>query len=150
MKLYHCGGLSGRGGGRIVDTSMAIRAYAKQAKNKQLEVDATEIRIRAERRVGELMEAQRDTEGLNVGARLVGPGRTRQDDKPTLAEAGIDKHLADRARKLARVPDEQFERKVADWRVRALSGTRLGDRRRSRHGATLAPDCAGKQGGHFS
>jgi hypothetical protein len=33
----------------------AVRAYAKQAKNKQLEIDAAEIRIRAERRLGELM-----------------------------------------------------------------------------------------------
>ena len=42
------------------DQSEAMRAYAKQAKNKQLEVQAAEIRIRAERRIGELMAAQRD------------------------------------------------------------------------------------------
>ena len=33
---------------------MAMRAYARQAKNKQLEVDASEIRFRAERRLGEI------------------------------------------------------------------------------------------------
>ena len=33
------------------DKSEAMRAYAKQAKNKQLEVQAAEIRIRAERRI---------------------------------------------------------------------------------------------------
>jgi len=33
---------------------------------------------------GELMKAQKETVGLNVGSRLA----TRQDDKPTLADAG--------------------------------------------------------------
>lgn len=37
----------------------AMRAYAKQAENKQLETDAAEIRIRATRRLGELMAATR-------------------------------------------------------------------------------------------
>jgi hypothetical protein len=80
--------------------------FAKQAKNRQLEVDAAEIRIRAERRVGELMQAQRETVGLATGAKGIGPiaGPTATRNLPTLAEAGIDKHLADRARKLAAVP----------------------------------------------
>jgi hypothetical protein len=39
----------------------AIRAYARQAKKRQLELDAAEIRIRPERRLGELMAAQRET-----------------------------------------------------------------------------------------
>jgi len=56
---------------------------------------ASEIRFRATRRIGELMQAQKETVGLNVGSRLAGPSLTRQDDKPTLADAGIDKHLAD-------------------------------------------------------
>src|SRR3990167_2900425 len=51
----------------VRDAAAALRAYAKQAKNKDLEIDAAEIRIRAERRVGELMKAQRESVGLNVG-----------------------------------------------------------------------------------
>jgi phage N-6-adenine-methyltransferase len=102
----------------IHNQSEAMRAYAKQAKNKQLEIDASEIRFRAERRIGELMASQRETVGLNTGSRLVGPSSTRQDDKPTLAEAGIDKHLADRARKYAAVPAQEFEDILADRRDR--------------------------------
>jgi phage N-6-adenine-methyltransferase len=41
-----------------------------------------------------------------------------KDDKPTLAEAGIDKHLAHRARKLAAMPLQKFEARVDDWRTR--------------------------------
>src|SRR5262249_13164608 len=79
----------------IRDRAQALRAYARQAKNRQLELDATEIRIRAERRIGELMAAQRDGVGLNVGARGNPGGRgapiVRDGDgpaHPTLADAG--------------------------------------------------------------
>jgi len=110
---------------KIRSEAAALRAYAKQAKNRQLEVDAAEIRIRAERRVGELIAAQRQSVGLAKGGgtgankhrRAAG---TKQDPAaPTLAAAGIDKHLAERARKLAAVPEQQFETLVADWRDRS-------------------------------
>ncbi|GAA2867211.1 hypothetical protein GGQ99_001323 [Aminobacter niigataensis] len=52
----------------IRDSAEAMRAYAKQARNKQLEVDAAEIRIRAERRLGEMIRDQKSTVGLNQGA----------------------------------------------------------------------------------
>jgi FtsZ-binding cell division protein ZapB len=95
----------------------AMRAYAKQAKNRQMEVDAAEIRIRAERRLGELMGAQRETVGLAKGGgdhRVpIGPGAL-----PSLGEAGIDKHLAHRARTYAAVPKDQFEQLLSKKRRR--------------------------------
>jgi N6-adenosine-specific RNA methylase IME4 len=116
---------------KILDVSEAMRAYAKQAKNKQLEVDAAEIRFRAERRIGELMQAQRETVGLSEGTKGQLRGKDSSggtladppDARPTLAEAGIDKHLADRARKLAAVPQEQFENMVGEWRGRVQEET---------------------------
>jgi hypothetical protein len=103
----------------------AMRAYAKQAKNKQLEIDAAEIRFRAERRVGELMQAQRETVGLSEGGRPKKTGFENNPvlDKPSLAEAGIDKNLADRARKMAAVPSEEFEAEVSGWRERVSHET---------------------------
>jgi hypothetical protein len=97
----------------------AMRAYAKQAKNRQLELDAAEIRIRAERKLGELMAAQRASVGV---ARP--PGANQHEDrvkiKPeapaTLAEAGIDKNLAHRARTLAAVPEQDFEARLGEKR----------------------------------
>lgn len=70
-----------------------------QAKNKTLEIDAAEIRIRAERRLGEMITIQKETVGLNTGAAgSAGPGRgnavpieNRVSSQPTLADAGIDK-----------------------------------------------------------
>mgnify|MGYP002132418700 CR=1 FL=1 len=119
------------------DKAEAMRAYAKQAKNKQLEIDASEIRFRAERRIGELMAAQREAGLLSEGGRpKTGLGQNPvssmrfinefEDRAPygpperpiTLTEAGIDKNLADRARKYAAVPEQEFESILADRRER--------------------------------
>jgi len=101
------------------DQSEALRAYAKQAKNKQLEIQAAEIRIRAERRIGELMAAQRDSGAMSEGGRPSDKTGSQTDPvfaPPTLAEVGIDKHLADRARKYAAIPEVEFDGIVGDWR----------------------------------
>lgn len=105
----------------IRDKAEAMRAYGRQAKNRQLEVDAAEIRMRAERRVGELMKAQSDAGLMNEGGRpKTGLHENPVSEKATLAEAGIDKNLANRARKLAAVPDEQFEEMLGEWRGRVV------------------------------
>ena len=101
------------------DKSEAMRAYAHQAKNRQLEIDAAEIRIRAERRLGELIRQQKETVGLNEGGRP--PEKTGADVEPvykppTLADAGIDKKLSSHAQKVAAIPEDEFEGIVGEWR----------------------------------
>lgn len=106
---------------KIRDTAEALRAYARQAKNKQLEADAAEIRIRAERRVGELIAAQKESVGLAKGGRPSNKtgSKTNPVSRPvTLSEVGITKPLADRARKLAAVPAAKFEGMLGEWRDR--------------------------------
>lgn len=109
------------------DQAEVLRAYARQAKNRQLEIDAAEIRLRAERRLGELIEAQKESVGLNKGGRpKTGadeePVKTGADEEPVyipkLSDIGIDKKLSSRAQKLAAVPEEQFETMLTDWRER--------------------------------
>lgn len=116
----------------IRDKADAMRAAAKIANNKQLEVDAAEIRIRAERRLGELLKEQKETVGLNAGKRGQLKGRDSsgsakqeppEDDRPTLAAAGIDKKLSARAQKLAAVPKAEFEQELKEWRERVSSET---------------------------
>jgi|GEM_PF-3065649 len=105
----------------IANKATAMKLYARQAKNKQLEVDAAEIRLRAERHIGELMEAQRCA-GLmaSAGRRSdkIGLDENPIPKNPSLAEVGIDKSLANRARKLAAVPCEKFEQHIGAWRDR--------------------------------
>lgn len=101
----------------IRDKAEAMRAYAHQAKNRQMEIDATEIRIRAERRLGELIKAQKETVGLAQGKRTdLVPERNQVDFRPTLADSGISKKLSSHAQKVASIPDDEFEDIVDDWR----------------------------------
>jgi hypothetical protein len=105
----------------IHDQAMALKACAKIVKDQQLELDAAEIRVRAERRLGEIMAVQGKTVGKAKGAKGIGTSagykKTRTADAlATLAETGIDKNLAHRARNLAKLPQKEFDKRVAEMR----------------------------------
>ena len=102
----------------IRDKAVAMAAYARQAKNRDLEADAVEIRMRATRRLDQLRQAQKETVGLATGgdARKVARGKQNPEQKPTLASQGIDKSLTKQARVLGAMDEAAFERKVADAR----------------------------------
>lgn len=99
-----------------------LRAAAHIANNRELEADAAEIRMRAERRVGEMIAAQKETVGLAKGGEQfheepsTGGTHPPVGRLPTLGEAGIDKNLANRARGLAAIPKEEFEKEIGAWR----------------------------------
>jgi N6-adenosine-specific RNA methylase IME4 len=106
------------------DQTDAMRVYARQARNRDLEVQAAELRLRAERRLGVLIAAQRATVGLNRGRAGAGrpklgcpdDGPPKTDDRPTLAAAGIDRNLSSRSQRLAGLADDNFEARLAIWR----------------------------------
>ena len=115
------------------DKAAAMQAYGRMAKDKTLEVDAAEIRIRAERRLGELLAQAKAAGGLNREANL------RQNTElvsnevgktaPTLADAGISYDLSSRAQKMAAVPEAEFEQEVGAWRERVKAeGERVSSR----------------------
>ena len=82
----------------IHDKAAAIKAYARQAQDKQMVIDASEIQIRAERRLGEMIRQQKETVGLNGGTLKQGsvvPDENHgKDTRPTLADVGISKKLS--------------------------------------------------------
>lgn len=98
-----------------IDKSAAMKAYGQMAKDKGLEVDAAEIRIRAERRLGEMIAAQKAEGGLNRGAATPSSATSAL---PTLADAGISHDLSARAQNYAAVPEAQFEAEVGQWKER--------------------------------
>ena len=103
------------------DKAAAMQAYGRMAKDKTLEVDAAEIRIRAERRLGEMLSAQKADGGLNKGKLKQGPALVSNEDgksAPKLVDAGISYDLSSRAQKLAAVPEAEFEAELAAKRER--------------------------------
>jgi hypothetical protein len=106
----------------IRNQSVAFEAYAAQAKDAELISDATEIRKRAERRIGELMEQDRVAGMLAKGARKIGVGKRGSPADPrSLAGQGVDKHLADRSRKAAAMPVKQFEAEIKQAKKQAVA-----------------------------
>jgi hypothetical protein len=107
---------------KVLNEAAAIAAYSKIAKDRTLEADAVEIRKRAERRLGEMMATQPKAKG----------GQPHQKKKPkstgisknpveeevpiTLADAGIDKNLATRARDAAGLSESEFENEIREIR----------------------------------
>jgi hypothetical protein len=68
--------------------------------------------MEAVRVLGQMMAEQKKIDGFSVGTRGSPIKGARVDEKPTLAEQGIDKNLAHRARALAKMPDADFRAAV--------------------------------------
>lgn len=108
---------------KIRDHAAAMKAYARQVENKELEADAWQIRQRAERRIGELIDAQKQSGLLKRGGDRKSKVAKQPMTRPiTLYEAlgRNHKNIADRARKYASVPPRQFEAMLAEGRERIL------------------------------
>ena len=95
---------------RIKDQADIMRACAKVMKNRQLEANAWQLRVQAERRLGQMLE-----EGKGDRA-PEGRPKTRSDGTrlPTLTEMGIGEPLANRARRLNNLSKEEFGKFLID------------------------------------
>jgi N6-adenosine-specific RNA methylase IME4 len=102
----------------ILDVTVAMRIYAKQAKNREAEANAVELRMRATRRLDQLIQAQKETVGLAKGGQPYQRRSTGVAATPvaTLGMQSIDKNLAKQARALGALSPERFEQAVADAR----------------------------------
>ena len=113
----------------IRNQSAAIAAAARMAKDKQLEIDASEIRIRAERRLGEMIQAQKDGEGLATGGehggrpKIDGTRAEPSNATPTLADIGISKKLSSRSQAIASIPEDEFEEVLDEHRTQQQAVT---------------------------
>jgi hypothetical protein len=106
----------------IRDKAVAMQVYAKQAKDTTLIMQATEIRLRAERRAGELLtkmaeRKERETKG--------GDRRSKSQAAtliaPKLSDLGINKTQSSRSQRLAALASDSFEEKVEATTKRAYN-----------------------------
>jgi hypothetical protein len=101
----------------IRDKAEAMAAYARQAKDSELIQYATEIKVRAERRCGELLSVTEK----NTGARGIGTSAVERSDctPPTLADMGLTRDESSRYQSLASMSSEHFETAVATAKATA-------------------------------
>lgn len=98
----------------VRDKAEALRLYAKQA-GETLEVqnNVAEIKIRAERRAGELL--------ANMDRHPPGPSKQDQSQRgtepPTLSELGIDRKQSSRWQQVAALPEKRFEKHIAETKA---------------------------------
>ncbi|MDZ4344455.1 MAG: DNA N-6-adenine-methyltransferase [Candidatus Binatia bacterium] len=92
----------------IRDKAQAMAAYARQANDTQLVEWATEIKVRAERRAGELTAEIEPLQG-----RRTSPHNGEKSKAEVLSELGITTQTASRWERLAAIPEEKFEHAVA-------------------------------------
>lgn len=92
----------------IRDKAQAMAAYARQANDTQLVEWATEIKVRAERKAGQMLSDMPKNPGqLKNSSRSHDATTTK-----TLTELGINKTQSSRWQKLAAVSDDQFEEAI--------------------------------------
>jgi hypothetical protein len=92
-----------------------MAAYARQAKDQELILWATEIKVRAERRAGEMLAQMPKNQGAKFNGRAP-DGSVRQSidvSAETLADVGVTPMQSSRWQALAAMPDEHFETAVA-------------------------------------
>jgi hypothetical protein len=101
------------------DKARALEIYSKQARNTEAERKAGEIRLRAERRAGQLLKdmkerGERQKKGGDRKSKSRRPTLISDTTpKPTIAELGITKDQSSQWQGLAEVPEKEFEELIA-------------------------------------
>jgi hypothetical protein len=101
------------------DKMSALALYYKQSKDKTLEDYAKRIRIRAERRMGELL---RQFDGRpNNAQKQSTADHTLISQKETAEDIGLSKWQKDQSIRLSNIPEETFNEMVESENVPTLS-----------------------------
>ena len=110
----------------IVDKAEAMRCYARQAHNPDLEADAWEIRQRAKDKLGELSAA------LPTAAGRPSNNSSQQREElskaDVLKDAGISTSAASRYEQFHRLSDEEKESRIAKGRDAIKEGKSAADK----------------------
>jgi len=117
----------------VKDQAERIRLYGRQARDRRIIADATELQMRAERKLGVLLKSAHETGQLGYGRRsnLDRNGSTAEPfedadaaalGRVTLSEIGVDKKLSSKAQRWAALGDPEFEEKLRAVRDKIEGG----------------------------
>lgn len=97
----------------IHSKARALEVYAQQAKNREAERKAGEVRIRAERRAGQLLAEMKQSGERSNGYAPQKKVESRATTPPKhLADLGITRDQSSKWQQLAAIPEAEFERAV--------------------------------------
>lgn len=99
----------------IHDKAAAMQLYAKQAKDRDLIKMATEIRMRAEDRAGELL-AEMKVKGERISSKDTlkhSRSNSKLPREPKLSDLGVTKIQSSRWQRFAALPPEEKEKRIA-------------------------------------
>ncbi len=99
-----------------IDRAAAVREYTRRIKNRQMEIDAIEIRARAKKRRGEILLQLKEQGRLREGRRKLS---LPADSLPsfTLKELGVSPDESSEDQAIAKIDGNSFERLVARCRA---------------------------------
>jgi hypothetical protein len=100
-----------------IDKAAAVREYGRRIKNRQIEIDAIEIRVRAKQRRGEILTRMKADGQLAVGRNK--KIMSQPNDMMTLEDLGLTRDESSEEQKIAAIPKDSFERLVARCRAYA-------------------------------
>lgn len=109
----------------LLDEFELAKVKAKQINDHKMLADATELELRTERRLGEILKAAKVAGLFKQGRQPKKKSQENFLDRPVLADAGIDNRLSRRAQARADMAPELFEDMVTETRERiAASGAK--------------------------
>jgi len=100
----------------------ALQRYAFEAKDPTLIDHATEVRLRAERRAGELLRDMKDSGERETGGR---PENSRSQTTVTLKDLEITRDQSSRWQNLAKLDEQAFEERVARAQKDAVASVEM-------------------------
>ena len=114
----------------VRDTAERLRLYLKQSKESlEMQNDAAEIGLRAERRAGEMLKEGKDDRAKpGEFNKSNGYGKVDADtpsvSKPTLSEIGISHKQSSRWQAIASIPETEFEHAIGQAKIAGQELTR--------------------------
>lgn len=102
----------------IRDKVEALRLYARQQNDVEMESWLAEIKLRASRRIGELSAELETDPGAGGHHRKARPTNGKSLKSQALKSAGLSISVAHRCEQIARVPENEFERHIAQKKAK--------------------------------